>query len=862
MSARNLLLALVPVLLLVFACSGRDQLGGLDGAPLQTLPLSDALIADAGPMDGVGDLGDVSSDLTDVSPDGEFEELTIDVPPIPCESDDDCPVTGAEPCFVSRCIMDEDGLRSCRAEEGLLCDQVGQCTKSLCAAGEGCVDIADNEGEACEDSDACTTADFCKNGVCTGTPADCDDGNPCTADLCDADAGDCYHLSVPTECDDGNACTSPDQCVGGVCTGGPVVSCDDFNDCTNDLCDPADGCHFSSIPDCCLYDLQCTDGSACTLDLCENLACTHQPLDCDDNNFCTSESCDDDIGCLYEKVPGCCQVDNDCGDSDLCTYEWCQDSTCQYADYTGCVDQNPCTADSCDSALGCVFKPIDECCLVAADCEDGDACTYRWCAANECQTQIISCSDGNACTSDSCDAATGCFFTPIPGCCLTALECDDNNACTEDWCSNKLCKHKAVACLDVDICTGNLCDPDVGCIFPPIPGCCHDDTECADTDPCTVTACVDQACQSNQLDCQDGNPCTADSCFPGKGCQHEMVAGCCLDAIPCNDGDPCTVDSCVGNQCVHTPLQSEECCQPDCVKKECGPNGCGGLCGNCVEPDYCNDDGLCVDVCIPECDGMECGPDGCGTFCGICPGGYSCSDAGQCIPCFPDCGGKECGPDGCGSSCGLCPEGLGCDSTAGQCVPPCDVCEGPGCYMDGFEAGELEGWSFDGDAEVIHNMGVTVAPQGWYMAFVGTGLSELELGKLQKTFCPSPTKDHVGFKWRLYSAEFTEWCGSIYQDRFIVTVSNGSQEIVLLDLMIDDLCPASACAGCGGKFIGLEEADVEFDYPDVWMTPWSTAFFELPPGFTNTPVTVTLEVSDVGDMVYVTAVLLDAIQFL
>jgi hypothetical protein len=174
----------------------------------------------------------------------------------------------------------------------------------------------------------------------------------------------------------------------------------------------------------------------------------------------------------------------------------------------------------------------------------------------------------------------------------------------------------------------------------------------------------------------------------------------------------------------------------------------------------------------------------------------------------------------------------------------------------------LSGWSLDGDAEVIHNMGVTQAPQGWFMAFVGTGLSELELGKIQKTFCPPPHKKFFAFKWRLYSAEFVEWCGSIYQDRFIVTIANSKQSVVILDLSVDELCPTTSCVGCGDKFIGLEEADVEFDYPDVWVTPWSTAFFELPEGFANDPLTLTFEVSDVGDMVYVTAVLIDAIQFL
>jgi hypothetical protein len=159
-------------------------------------------------------------------------------------------------------------------------------------------------------------------------------------------------------------------------------------------------------------------------------------------------------------------------------------------------------------------------------------------------------------------------------------------------------------------------------------------------------------------------------------------------------------------------------------------------------------------------------------------------------------------------------------------------------------------------------MGVTEAPQGWYMAFVGSGLSELELGKVQKTFCPPASAKFIGFKWKHYSEEFVEWCGTIYQDKFHVVVSNATQEVELLNLTVDDLCPPDSCPGCGKKYIGLEQADVKFDQGDVWMTPWSTAYYELPDGFTGKPLTVTFSVSDVGDMIYVTAILIDAVQFL
>jgi len=63
----------------------------------------------------------------------------------------------------------------------------------------------------------------------------------------------------------------------------------------------------------------------------------------------------------------------------------------------------------------------------------------------------------------------------------------------------------------------------------------------------------------------------------------------------------------------------------------------------------------------------ECGQDGCGGVCGVCPPGVLCRK-GKCdsAPCEPDCAGRVCGDDGCEGSCGLCPYPDKCDG--GQCV--------------------------------------------------------------------------------------------------------------------------------------------------------------------------------------------------
>jgi len=55
-----------------------------------------------------------------------------------------------------------------------------------------------------------------------------------------------------------------------------------------------------------------------------------------------------------------------------------------------------------------------------------------------------------------------------------------------------------------------------------------------------------------------------------------------------------------------------------------------------VEPDAIDDLAAEVDICSPDCEGKECGPDGCGSLCGMCYPGCVCSPEGICLGCGPD----------------------------------------------------------------------------------------------------------------------------------------------------------------------------------------------------------------------------------
>jgi hypothetical protein len=123
----------------------------------------------------------------------------------------------------------------------------------------------------------------------------------------------------------------------------------------------------------------------------------------------------------------------------------------------------------------------------------------------------------------------------------------------------------------------------------------------------------------------------------------------------------------------------EDICEPECTDALCGPDGCGGSCGDCPESNECVD-GECLVTCgdaLEICDDpgstrcadtaniletCEDGGDGCLLWTpSTCPANTVC-DEGACItPCEPSCPeAAVCGDDGCGGNCGLCPDATVC----------------------------------------------------------------------------------------------------------------------------------------------------------------------------------------------------------
>jgi hypothetical protein len=163
-------------------------------------------------------------------------------------------------------------------------------------------------------------------------------------------------------------------------------------------------------------------------------------------------------------------------------------------------------------------------------------------------------------------------------------------------------------------------------------------------------------------------------------------------------------------------------CVPVCFERACGPDGCGGSCGECGAGDACHDasgtchpsscqgfvpTGCCASGAVFWCEAgqvrsLHCGEE---PSCGWSPVGqsYDCGTTGAsdpdgvyarvCPGCEPDCAGRACGSDGCGGSCGECGDGEVCDESDGTCAA--DPCQGIG--YEGCCAGEVLTWCEEGE---------------------------------------------------------------------------------------------------------------------------------------------------------------------
>jgi len=164
----------------------------------------------------------------------------------------------------------------------------------------------------------------------------CNDGNPCTRDVCDS-----YNTSGTISCDpedieyrcvypsvaDGTACGGANVCVGGVCRENPCADCeDDGNSCTTDCDYSTSACDYVRLP-----DGESCEGKSHSGRCYGGVCIVCEELDCNDGDLCTNDGCGDREGCW--NVPVTCYDGDRCAVCDPETGE-CSDAL---GEGLGCV---------------------------------------------------------------------------------------------------------------------------------------------------------------------------------------------------------------------------------------------------------------------------------------------------------------------------------------------------------------------------------------------------------------------------------------------------------------------------------------------------------------------------------------------
>ena len=408
--------------LFVFGCAGQDQPVPVSGGSDVTINVNgdtyEVEVTDEGDgyynahqfceklsMAGALTYSECMSELSNPNSDLSLELQSHGLMSGDCDNADPDVYPGAPAKFDGKDTNCDGQLEpgECIADTGCI---VGYCDASVSWQ---CVDCL-NDGH-CDNDLFCDGVETCDilNDCQPGTAPSLDDGVSCTNGTCDEVTDTVVQTADDTLCDDGNMCS--------------IDYCDVALDCVNDF-----------ISGCCNVDADCATGEYCNVDVCE-------PLSCDDNNECTDDVYDSDSGmCVSTPIPNCCFVDADClqwaqpGDCSVMSDPFCNDGTYGF----GCFVEAGQTAGLCDY---CEDSDVDEygdpapdgyCSAVEEICDDGrdgDRDGDIDCADSDCASLpiCINCDDGDDTTFDIKRDDTGaCVHTP-----LWTNECDPYAVFTE-----------------------------------------------------------------------------------------------------------------------------------------------------------------------------------------------------------------------------------------------------------------------------------------------------------------------------------------------------------------------------------------------------------------------------------------------
>jgi hypothetical protein len=428
------------------------------------------------------------------------------------------------------------------------------CQTAACIATVGCIKVFLPDNTVCDDGNACTSSDGCKQGVClAGTPMDCDDGDPCTIDACSVASNGCRHDPAPdgTLCDDGNACSHGDACLAGQCNaGGNKCGCQNDSDCSK--FEDGDECNGTLYCDKTQASAPTCKVNPATVVVCKSAF----------DDTCLKNACNPKDGtCAPTPVE---DAEVKCDAKGVCSWTVRNDATAK-PQVVPCDDGDGCTTPDLCKGGACVPGGNDVCgCKSNAECagqDDGNLCNGTlFCnkakAPAVCELNpatVVSCPSVNdtACRKNECNPQSGkCTFVDVNA----KGACDDGNPCTQgEVCQGGQCggvPNKCVCKTEAD-CAGQ----DDGDLCNGVPF-CNLQTGVCDLNPATVVVCQTV----------DDTSCLKNQCNPKTGtCALTAVP----DNQPCSDGNPCTTgEACSKGQCtVASGGNTCECQQDgDCAK--------------------------------------------------------------------------------------------------------------------------------------------------------------------------------------------------------------------------------------------------------------------------------------------------------
>lgn len=622
----------------------------------------------------------------------------------PCTTDANCKVDGVDDkdsCTLNVC--GPTGVCEFPIVPGIAPEQTpGDCQRTNCtAAGEKSDEIDDNDLP--DDLESCTI-DSCLNGVavhekrpddtpctygelaglcqagkctieCGPSFPDCNDGNPCTEDSCNANTGKCTFANLdglPTP----DYVPVPGDCQQVTCAAGKSVSFPDDTD----------------VPD---------DEDSCTMGACVGGKPMQSPTNagapCSGKDgftgFCDEmgQKCVECSAAIHCPIPanpcmGRACVNNKCMPSDLVGQEVnpkkgdCKKTVCDSSGVAQTqsdnadipVDGNPCTGDVCTNGV-----PSNPNMMMGASCGGALTCNGMG--------QCVGCTTNDACgTTDGCKTYTCNNPGPMGQCSLAYVpagvdppmvkqtagdcksnQCDgmgnpvtvinmqdvlqDNKECTTDTCDAlgnpvNTPKMPNAACGDTAV---NACDGLGNCLNKQGQK-CSANGECL-TGSCADSVCCENACNAQCMTCNNaGSPGLCTNVMAGSddmplcmGTNSCDGAGACKrdNGQPCSNATDCSSGICVDGVCCNTA------CDETC--KSCNLTGTVGVC-SFVKNDVVDPTGT-----MPCNNPYRC--DGTGTCKAL--NGVTCAQPGDCLSNY--CVDGFCCNNVCNLTCYSCSAALG-----------------------------------------------------------------------------------------------------------------------------------------------------------------------------------------------------------